>query len=85
MSYLVEQPPHCDLLRLSLSTRRFVRILQTDILPGSEWLSVRAILVSTTMPAVALLSSEVTVGFFFTSPIFFFGENFLSPHIVYSV
>ena len=26
MSYLVEQPPHCDLLRLSLSTRRFVRI-----------------------------------------------------------
>ena len=25
MSYLVEQPPYCDLLRLSLSTRRFVR------------------------------------------------------------
>lgn len=25
MSYLVEQPPHCDLLRLSLSTSRFVR------------------------------------------------------------
>ena len=24
MSYLVEQPPHCDLLRLSLSTGRFV-------------------------------------------------------------
>ena len=24
MSYLVEQPPYCDLLRLSLSTRRFV-------------------------------------------------------------
>ena len=25
MSYLVEQPPHCDLLRLSLMTGRFVR------------------------------------------------------------
>ena len=29
VSYLVEQPPHCDLLRLSLSTRGFVRF-QTD-------------------------------------------------------
>ena len=29
MSYLVEQPPYCDLLRLSLSTRRFVRTGRT--------------------------------------------------------
>ncbi len=35
MSYLVEQPPHCDLLRLSLVIERFVRN-RTDIsLDGS--------------------------------------------------
>ena len=28
MSYLVEQPPHCDLLRLSLVTGRFVPPLE---------------------------------------------------------
>ena len=27
MSYLVEQPPYCDLLRLSPATQRFVRFL----------------------------------------------------------
>ena len=31
MSYLVEQPPYCDLLRLSLSTRRFVRFGRTPL------------------------------------------------------
>ena len=31
MSYLVEQPPHCDLLRLSLSTGRFVRYRRTRL------------------------------------------------------
>ena len=31
MSYLVEQPPHCDLLRLSLLTRRFVRFRRTHL------------------------------------------------------
>ena len=31
MSYLVEQPPHCDLLRLSLLTRRFVRFRRTRL------------------------------------------------------
>ena len=29
VSYLVEQPPHCDLLRLSLMTWRFVRLRRT--------------------------------------------------------
>ena len=32
MSYLVEQPPHCDLLRLSLLTSRFVRNRRTYLL-----------------------------------------------------
>lgn len=32
MSYLVEQPPHCDLLRLSLLTSRFVRFRRTHLL-----------------------------------------------------
>jgi hypothetical protein len=31
VSYLVEQPPHCDLLRLSLSTARFVRARRTHL------------------------------------------------------
>lgn len=31
MSYLVEQPPHCDLLRLSLPTGRFVRFGRTHL------------------------------------------------------
>ena len=38
VSYLVEQPPHCDLLRLSLMTWRFVRLRRT-------YLSARGLLV----------------------------------------
>ena len=34
MSYLVEQPPYCDLLRLSLLTRRFVRFGRTHLRMG---------------------------------------------------
>ena len=36
MSYSVEQPPHCDLLRLSLTTGRFVRCRRAHLLAPSE-------------------------------------------------
>ena len=41
MSYLVEQPPHCDLLRLSLSTSRFVRFGRAFPWPAKERLASR--------------------------------------------
>ena len=53
VSYLVEQPPHCDLLRLSLSTGRFVRQGRTH-LPGRRELSlgseVRSLTVAGSLP-----------------------------------
>ena len=36
MSYLAEQPPNCDLLRLSLVTGRFVRKRRAKLLFESE-------------------------------------------------
>ena len=78
MSYLVEQPPYCDLLRLSLSTRRFVRFGRTPLrLVSMGPLSVEVLVTLSAPPAFftkaggafffALFLREVFENFF-TSP-----------------
>ena len=52
MSYLVEQPPHCDLLRLSLSTGRFVLFGRTTSANTSR--SRRLTSISSVCPAWAV-------------------------------
>ena len=69
VSYLVEQPPHCDLLRLSLSTWRFVRLRRTHLRGAERWEHAGPF-ASTALP----LGSPQTPVFFSLSPfpLFFF-------------
>ena len=64
MSYLVEQPPYCDLLRLSLSTRRFVRFGRTPL----RFVSLDGLLGKPLSAPLACLLEEGVLGELFSLP-----------------
>ena len=80
MSCLVEQPPHCDLLRLSLLTRRFVRFRRTR-LRCSEVGGSASPLLGRGFFALARLAcdSRFNFVFFFTHPPSFLDSLIVSP------